>query len=70
MESVLCNCKMADCAYIAWIRSTGDKVERKCCEKRQYVAINKSERTPVFSPGFFEGVVGGGAGIRARRWEK
>ena len=31
----------------------------------------------VFSPGFFEGVVGGGgggggggAGIRARRWEK
>ena len=27
---------------------------------------------PVFSPGFFEGVSGGGggAGIRARRWEK
>ena len=24
----------------------------------------------VFSQGFFEGVVGGGAGIRARRWEK
>ena len=24
----------------------------------------------VFSPGFFEGAVGGGAGIRARRWEK
>ena len=24
----------------------------------------------VFSPGYFEGVVGGGAGIRVRRWEK
>ena len=24
----------------------------------------------VFSPGFFEGVVGGGAGIRAKRWDK
>ena len=23
----------------------------------------------VFSPGFFEGIVGGGAGIMARRWE-
>ena len=30
----------------------------------------KSYFDPVFSPGFFEGVVGGGAGIRARRWEK
>ena len=29
-----------------------------------------SVSTSVFSPGFFEGVVGGGAGIRARRWEK
>ena len=24
----------------------------------------------VFSPGFFEGVVGCRAGVRARRWEK
>ena len=31
---------------------------------------NENSCEPVFSPGFFEGVVGGGAGIRARRWEK
>ena len=30
----------------------------------------ETNHIPVFSPGFFEGIVGGGAGIRARRWEK
>ena len=45
MESVLtAKWLIVECAYIAWIRSTGDR-KKKFCEKRQYVAINKSEPT-------------------------
>ena len=38
--------------------------------KSTSLLVELVSRITVFSPGFFEGVVGGGAGIRARRWVK
>ena len=48
MESVLCYCKMADCGVCIYCldKKYGRQGrKKKCCEKRQYVAINKSEPT-------------------------
>ena len=53
-------------AFLDTERKEYTKVYRKKTRTNKYISFE----SPVFSPGFFEGVWGGGAGIRARRWEK
>ena len=43
-------------------------VRFECIEEAQSNRVDLL--TAVFSPGFFEGIVGGGEGSRERSWEK